>query len=412
MLIDCPACARSYHVSPADIDGGRTVICPRCDARWFVGDTDAFSPQSDVPRFDLPRLGPPDRFDATGFPGPSTPRGNMPPPPRLAARLPRAATFTSLALASLALVSLTVGARARIVHLVPRSAMLYRAAGLTVNPRGLDFREVRSERADPSSADIVISGEIRNVAKARVRMPRLAFEVRDASGQTIARWSETAPAKLVGAGRTLAFASTPHAVPGALSRKLGLAAPALFPLWPREGRPARLVLLQARRGARGGTRVLPGAVLHEGKGWSAWADGVLRDGAAISMAENTFGGAPSFAAHGPALRCRETKEGTMVVVAVLYPASGGEVFDHAYYMTNHMPLVHKRWDGMGLQGAEVLRGVPGPDGAKPAFNTMTLLRFSSMDAFKAATEAHGAELFGDIPNFTKATPTVQFSEAG
>ena len=100
----------------------------------------------------------------------------------------------------------------------------------------------------------------------------------------------------------------------------------------------------------------------------------------------------------------------MVVVSVLYPASGGEKFDHDYYMANHMPLVHKRWDSMGLQGAEVLRGVPGPDGSSPAFNTVTLLRFASMDAFKAATDAHGAELFGDIPNFTKATPTVQFNE--
>ena len=37
MLIDCPACARSYHVSSAEIgESGRTVICPRCDARWFV----------------------------------------------------------------------------------------------------------------------------------------------------------------------------------------------------------------------------------------------------------------------------------------------------------------------------------------------------------------------------------------
>ena len=100
----------------------------------------------------------------------------------------------------------------------------------------------------------------------------------------------------------------------------------------------------------------------------------------------------------------------MVVVAVMYPGSGGEKFDHEYYMAKHMPLVHKRWDGMGLQGAEVLRGMPGPGDAKPAFNVMTLLRFASADAFKAASDAHGAELFGDIPNFTDAKPTVQFNE--
>ncbi len=100
----------------------------------------------------------------------------------------------------------------------------------------------------------------------------------------------------------------------------------------------------------------------------------------------------------------------MVVVAVIYPPSGGEKFDHDYYMSTHMPLVHKRWESMGLQRAEVLRGVPGPDGAKPAFTTMTLLHFTSMDAFKAAADAHAAELFGDIPNFPDVKPTVQFNE--
>ncbi len=227
----------------------------------------------------------------------------------------------------------------------------------------------------------------------------------------LAAWcSATARALRPGGTLTLAL---PAALVGEAFAALagaGWGAPALFPLWPREGRAARLVLLQARRGARGPARVLPGAVLHAGQGWSAWADGVLRGGAGISMAEDMPGAVPPSVVHGLPLRCLDTKEGTMVVVSVLYPASGGETFDHAYYMAHHMPLVHKRWESMGLQGAEVLRGMPGPDGAKPAFNTMTLLRFTSMDAFKAATDAHGAELFGDIPNFTNAKPTVQFNE--
>lgn len=102
----------------------------------------------------------------------------------------------------------------------------------------------------------------------------------------------------------------------------------------------------------------------------------------------------------------------MIVVSVLYPASGGETFDHDYYMRSHIPLVRQRWEGMGLQKVEVLRGMAGPDGGKPAFSTMALLSFTSMDAFKAAADAHGAELFGDIPNFTTAKPTVQVNSNG
>ena len=208
MLIDCPTCARSYHVSPAQIEGGRTVICPRCDAHWRVGGEAPRQSFGEMPRLafgEMPRLAPDRVF------------GDLPPlfdrkqpVERRPRRVPRGLT---LGIASLALVSLTIGARARIVQLVPRTAALYGAAGLPVNLRGLAFRDVRSSRVDPSAADIVVSGEIRNVAHARVRIPRLTFVVRDAGGAEIARWSETAPARLLAAGRTLSFASTPHAVP-------------------------------------------------------------------------------------------------------------------------------------------------------------------------------------------------------
>jgi hypothetical protein len=33
-----------------------------------------------------------------------------------------------------------------------------------------------------------------------------------------------------------------------------------------------------------------------------------------------------------------------------------------------------------------------------------------MDAFKAAADQHGAEIFADIPTFTSASPVLQFSE--
>ena len=201
MLIDCPTCARSYHVSPAQIEGGRTVICPRCDARWHVG---GIAPSLGFG--EMPRLAAPDRF----FDDPPPVRGFATPTERTRRRVPRGVT---LGLASLALVSLTIGARAKIVQLVPRAAALYGAAGLPVNLRGLAFRDVHSQRITPTAADIVISGEIRNVAHARVRLPRLTFVVRDGDGNEIARWSETAPARLLAAGRTLPFASTPHAVP-------------------------------------------------------------------------------------------------------------------------------------------------------------------------------------------------------
>ena len=52
--------------------------------------------------------------------------------------------------------------------------------------------------------------------------------------------------------------------------------------WPRAGEPAKRVLLQARRGGRGPSRIGPGLVLHEADGrFSAAAAAVLRDAAPL-----------------------------------------------------------------------------------------------------------------------------------
>lgn len=58
----------------------------------------------------------------------------------------------------------------------------------------------------------------------------------------------------------------------------------IFPLWPKAGRPARLVLIQAIRGGRGPTRLLAGLILHQASGgFTPEADAILRDGAAVTL---------------------------------------------------------------------------------------------------------------------------------
>lgn len=66
-------------------------------------------------------------------------------------------------------------------------------------------------------------------------------------------------------------------------RNAGFGAVSLCPLWPRVGVAAKRVLLRAVRGGRGPDAVSPGLVLHEGMGWSAAANAVLRDGAALPV---------------------------------------------------------------------------------------------------------------------------------
>ncbi len=57
----------------------------------------------------------------------------------------------------------------------------------------------------------------------------------------------------------------------------------IFPLWPREGRAAKLALVQGRAGRRGAPVLAAGLVLHARAGFTAQADAVLRDGAALRL---------------------------------------------------------------------------------------------------------------------------------
>lgn len=100
----------------------------------------------------------------------------------------------------------------------------------------------------------------------------------------------------------------------------------------------------------------------------------------------------------------------MIAVAVLYPKTDSSTFDLDYYHSKHMKLVSDLWGGMGLRGARVMHGQPGPDGSAPAYAVITVLDFESMEAFGKAAATHGGTIMGDIANFTNVQPVLQFNE--
>jgi tRNA1(Val) A37 N6-methylase TrmN6 len=56
----------------------------------------------------------------------------------------------------------------------------------------------------------------------------------------------------------------------------------VYPLWPGQNKPAKRILVRARKGVATPTRLTPGLVLHEPDGrYAAAADAVLRHGAAL-----------------------------------------------------------------------------------------------------------------------------------
>ena len=100
----------------------------------------------------------------------------------------------------------------------------------------------------------------------------------------------------------------------------------------------------------------------------------------------------------------------MIVVSVMYPAGPEATFDATYYVDRHIPLVKERWTSFGLSRVDLLRATGTPDRSPPPYPVMALLTFDSLASFKAAGQAHGAEIFGDIPNFSSVQPTVQINE--
>jgi uncharacterized protein (TIGR02118 family) len=100
----------------------------------------------------------------------------------------------------------------------------------------------------------------------------------------------------------------------------------------------------------------------------------------------------------------------MILVSVLYPNTPGTHFDEGYYMAKHIPLVRERWSGLGLQDVRVLKALGTPDGGAAPYRVTALLTFDSTEALQRCSEAHGPEIFGDIPNFTDGKPVMQVSE--
>ena len=101
----------------------------------------------------------------------------------------------------------------------------------------------------------------------------------------------------------------------------------------------------------------------------------------------------------------------MRCVSVLYPNGSDTHFDHSYYLSAHMPLVMERLHSFGLLRYEVDRGLGGgaPD-SPAAFAAVGRLYFQTIDEFQTGMTAHGAEILGDIPNYTNIQPQIQVSE--
>ena len=99
-----------------------------------------------------------------------------------------------------------------------------------------------------------------------------------------------------------------------------------------------------------------------------------------------------------------------ITVTVSYPNTPGSKFDMDYYLAKHLELVGKCW-GDKLISARAIKGIatPNPD-TPPPYQVVAILEVESVEVLQDVLEAHGAEIMGDIPNFTDVEPVIQISE--
>jgi tRNA1Val (adenine37-N6)-methyltransferase len=103
------------------------------------------------------------------------------------------------------------------------------------------------------------------------------------AGADLATWAACLAAPVVAGGTVSLLLPAGRLADGLAALALaGCGGPRITPFWPRVGEPAKRALLQARRHRAGPCVLAAGLVLHDAAaGYSAAAEAVLRDGAAL-----------------------------------------------------------------------------------------------------------------------------------
>jgi predicted Zn finger-like uncharacterized protein len=242
MLIICPDCATSYEVEPADLGpAGRKVRCTSCGSIWraappeakpedidssedaheaepmlgvedmagaapiqfdsMIGDEDAAAKAEELEEAsDVEDI---EDIESASAPiakkSRRRPRGTAP-------RTSGMRSLTSASVLGLLVLIGTVVWRDKVVSYVPDLAGLYAMAGLPVNLRGLEFKDMETvETTDDGIPQLIVRGTIENVTAYKVAVPRLRLAVRGISGREIFVWTAVPAKPELDAGESLPF---------------------------------------------------------------------------------------------------------------------------------------------------------------------------------------------------------------
>jgi predicted Zn finger-like uncharacterized protein len=214
MLIDCPGCAKSYHIIKAALGpNGRRVACPRCNTIWFVpvgGEAEgprsqdlSISAPIEISAEDVIPRGQFTKSARIGFEG----EGTIPSTPASAPRgTPRPVKELLVGAALLMFAMAIIGFRADIVQLWAPSGTVYAALGMPVNLRGLELRNLHTVTIHAGAEAVLgIEGEIINLRLGATPVPPIDLAIRDQNGNALYSWTVASQKRAPVAGESILF---------------------------------------------------------------------------------------------------------------------------------------------------------------------------------------------------------------
>jgi predicted Zn finger-like uncharacterized protein len=213
MILTCTSCSTRYYADDAAIGPtGRTVRCAACGHSWFAdtqgADAEIERPQKPEPltRERVERL-----RRAAEQPGPA-PSAAAKFRAQQAERMRRERARAAIAAwgATGAAVAASVAGmvvfRQDVAEVWPNSATAYAAVGLDVNVYGLEFFDLAVERSfDGPTPILLISGEVRNIAREDKIVPPVRVTLRDSNSSEIYDMVYAIESGPVGAGQAAQF---------------------------------------------------------------------------------------------------------------------------------------------------------------------------------------------------------------
>ncbi|SRR5579885_1884134 len=235
MILICPQCTTRYTVDESKFPPqGRNVRCAKCGHVWhqappsatpeitmaeIAAAAETVQPQA-APVFaparepaPAPEAPPPQR---AAFVAPPRQAGAderqepaaAAPPPQLVRRFPVGAIagWAGLVIAILIIGWAGVSYRQNIAMLWPKTASLYAALGLDVNPRGLAFADVAYHREmQDGQAVLAVTGKLVNIGDRVAVVPEIMVALSDDQRRELYHWSFAASVSSLRPGQAVPF---------------------------------------------------------------------------------------------------------------------------------------------------------------------------------------------------------------